>query len=65
MDGRAAILSTWRVAHEPHAFAVAFLVTVAAAAAPTAVPVTGTVHGITLTDEYRWMEDPAKPGRLG
>jgi prolyl oligopeptidase len=24
-----------------------------------AEPVTETVHGITLTDEYRWMEDPA------
>lgn len=24
-----------------------------------AEPVTETIHGITLTDEYRWMEDPA------
>ena len=28
-------------------------------APPRAVPFTETVHGITLADEYRWMEDPA------
>lgn len=30
-----------------------------APAAPRQVPLTETVHGITLSDEYRWMEDPA------
>ena len=30
-----------------------------AAAPPRAVPLTETVHGVTLSDEYRWMEDPA------
>lgn len=29
------------------------------AAPPRAEPLTETVHGITLADEYRWMEDPA------
>ncbi len=28
-------------------------------APPRAVPLTETVHGIALGDEYRWMEDPA------
>ena len=27
-------------------------------------PVTETVHGITLTDEYRWMEDPANASEM-
>lgn len=26
---------------------------------PRQVPLTETIHGIALTDEYRWMEDPA------
>lgn len=33
-------------------------------AAPRATPVTETVHGITLTDEYRWMEDEAQAQAL-
>lgn len=45
---------------KPYAFAVALLATTAAATPPTAVPVTETVHGITLSDEYRWMEDPSR-----
>jgi prolyl oligopeptidase len=40
--------------------ASAVLFAVPALAAPPAVPVTETIHGITLTDEYRWMEDPAR-----
>lgn len=35
-----------------------------AAPPPRAVPVTETVHGITLTDEYRWMEDPANADEM-
>jgi prolyl oligopeptidase len=35
-----------------------------AAPAPRAVPVTETVHGYTLTDEYRWMEDPANAAEM-
>lgn len=31
----------------------------ASPAPPRQVPLTETVHGITLSDEYRWMEDPA------
>lgn len=31
----------------------------ALAAPPRAVPLKETVHGVTLSDEYRWMEDPA------
>lgn len=27
-------------------------------------PVTETIHGITLTDEYRWMEDPAHAAEM-
>lgn len=37
------------------------------AAQPASVradPVTETVHGITLTDEYRWMEDPANAAEM-
>ncbi len=37
------------------------------AAQPVSVraePVTETVHGITLTDEYRWMEDPANSAEM-
>ena len=29
-----------------------------------AEPVTETIHGITLTDEYRWMEDPANAAEM-
>ncbi len=29
-----------------------------------ALPITETVHGITLTDEYRWMEDAAKASEM-
>jgi prolyl oligopeptidase len=41
----------------------------AAQTAPTPVPVrsepvTETIHGITLTDEYRWMEDPANASEM-
>lgn len=43
---------------------VTFLASVCAAAPPTAVPFTETVHGITLADEYRWMEDPAKAAEM-
>jgi prolyl oligopeptidase len=38
--------------------------TAIAATPPRAVPVTETVHGITLTDEYRWMEDPANAAEM-
>lgn len=31
----------------------------AEAQSPRAVPLTETVHGVMLQDEYRWMEDPA------
>ena len=37
----------------------AALIAQSAVPAPRAVPLTETVHGITLNDEYRWMEDPA------
>jgi prolyl oligopeptidase len=37
---------------------------VPAFASPRAEPVTETVHGITLTDEYRWMEDPANEAEM-
>lgn len=29
-----------------------------------AAPVTETIHGITLSDEYRWMEDPANAAEM-
>lgn len=29
-----------------------------------AAPVTETIHGISLTDEYRWMEDPANAAEM-
>jgi len=45
---------------KPSLLLVTLLATVCAAAPPAATPVTETVHGITLTDEYRWMEDPAR-----
>lgn len=35
-----------------------------AAAPPRAVPLTETVHGVTLSDEYRWMEDPANRAEM-
>jgi prolyl oligopeptidase len=44
-------------------FAVGLAVS-AIAAPPTSTQVTETVHGITLVDEYRWMEDPAKAGEM-
>ena len=50
-----------------HAFALAALLLASAAAMaapPAAVPVTDTVHGTTLTDEFRWMEDPARAADL-
>ena len=49
----------------PYAAAIAALIPFAAltaqtgSPAPRTVPLTETVHGITLEDEYRWMEDPA------
>ncbi|WP_133365056.1 prolyl oligopeptidase family serine peptidase [Qipengyuania sediminis] len=33
-------------------------------ARPRAVPLTETVHGISLQDEYRWMEDPANSAEM-
>ncbi len=36
----------------------------ATAAPPRAVPLSETVHGVTLQDEYRWMEDPANRAEL-
>jgi prolyl oligopeptidase len=33
-------------------------------APPKTEPLTETVHGVTLTDEYRWMEDPARADEL-
>jgi prolyl oligopeptidase len=35
-----------------------------ATALPKPEPLTETVHGLTLTDEYRWMEDPARADEL-
>lgn len=35
-----------------------------AAAPPRAVPLSETVHGVTLADEYRWMEDPSNKAEL-
>lgn len=35
------------------------LIAQAGLSAPRQAPLTETVHGITLADEYRWMEDPA------
>ena len=29
--------------------------------ATEAKPVTETIHGVTLTDPYRWLEDPKSP----
>ena len=40
------------------------LASAAAVPSPAAVPVIETTHGITLTDEYRWMEDPAKAAEM-
>ena len=34
------------------------------AAPPRAVPLSETVHGVTLADEYRWMEDPANRAEM-
>lgn len=34
------------------------------AAPPRLVPLTETVHGVTLSDEYRWMEDPANRAEM-
>lgn len=34
------------------------------ATAPRSVPLTETIHGITLSDEYRWMEDPANKAEM-
>ncbi|MBI3349168.1 MAG: S9 family peptidase [Burkholderiales bacterium] len=45
-------------------FASACLASLAIAAPPAAVPFEETVHGIPLSDEYRWMEDPAKAAEL-
>ncbi len=42
----------------------ALLTTTAYAAPPRAVPVTETVHGVTLTDEYRWMEESANDAEM-
>lgn len=57
-----------RIARMKHvalfAASVATLASLAVAAPPAAVPLTETVHGIQLTDEYRWMEDPAKAAEL-
>ncbi len=36
----------------------------AVAAPPRAVPLTETTHGITLNDEYRWMEDAANAAEV-
>jgi prolyl oligopeptidase len=46
-------------------FFPAALIAQSAAPAPRAVPLTETVHGITLGDEYRWMEDPASKAEWG
>lgn len=43
--------------------ATALLAQAALAPART-VPLTETVHGITLSDEYRWMEDPANKAEM-
>lgn len=40
--------------------AALFLASAAAALPPESSPITETVHGITLTDEYRWMEDDSR-----
>lgn len=45
--------------------AAAFSASLAAQTIPVrAEPVTETIHGITLTDEYRWMEDPANAAEM-
>lgn len=45
--------------------AAAICTSLAAQTVPVrAEPVTETVHGITLTDEYRWMEDPANAAEM-
>lgn len=33
-------------------------------ATPRVVPLSETVHGVTLADEYRWMEDPANAAEM-
>lgn len=38
--------------------------TAAAAAPPAAQPLQETVHGITISDEYRWMEEPGRAQEL-
>ncbi len=55
-----------------YAAAIAALIPFAALTAQTggpntarAVPLTETVHGITLNDEYRWMENPATKDEWG
>jgi prolyl oligopeptidase len=50
---------------KPLITAVVFLASAAAAAQPVISPVTETIHSITLTDEYRWMEDAAKAADMG
>ena len=57
-----------------HVRAAALLAASAAAAIGTSLaaepasvradPVTETVHDITLTDEYRWMEEPANAAEM-
>lgn len=39
-------------------------ITPAIAAPPAAIPATETVHGVTFSDEYRWMEDPAREAEM-
>lgn len=49
---------------KPCALFLTLLASAAAAAPPATLPFKETVHGITLADEYRWMEDPARAGDM-
>lgn len=62
------MISTYRVrAAALLAASAAAAISAGLAAQPVTVraePVTETTHGITLTDEYRWMEDPANTAEM-
>ena len=44
--------------------AALFASVTALAEPPLAIPLRETIHGVTLQDEYRWMEDPSKKAEM-